>query len=241
MEADENACPVDVPGRQVVQTPILAGHVGDSTVEREPDLVGTEERVERGHERAAVARVCGRVLGEVRRRARGASSGRPPSAGCRRYLPEGIASVCRRGADSRASTSSRTSVEQVDQPCVPRGPCSALGQTPREHGAPRVRGRCSTASASQSVGSSPDARLRLVPARERRQVPASGGPDARKRAVEEPSEERAPPSARCARESGTFIGSSRQSLTTCDADEAAAARASALQGPWFICRLAERA
>src|SRR4051812_45734716 len=56
VETDEDACPVDVLDH-VVETLVVTGRAGDATVERERNLVGAEERIERLDDRGAVAGV----------------------------------------------------------------------------------------------------------------------------------------------------------------------------------------
>ena len=90
MEADEDACLVDVRD-DVVEAGVVAGRVGDAAVERERDVVGAEERVQRRDHRGAVAGVRGRVLGEVRRRPSGCQVGSATVAGLPSVSACGIA------------------------------------------------------------------------------------------------------------------------------------------------------
>ena len=67
VEADEDAGPVDV-FDDVIEPGVGAVRVGGAAVERDLDLVGAEEGVERGDDRGRVAGVGRRVFGEVRGR-----------------------------------------------------------------------------------------------------------------------------------------------------------------------------
>ena len=67
MEPDEDTGQVDVLD-DVLEAVVVPGGVGGAAVERERDLVGAEERIERRDDGGAVAGVRGRILGEVRRR-----------------------------------------------------------------------------------------------------------------------------------------------------------------------------
>ena len=85
VEADQDTRPVDVLDH-VVEAVVLACRPGDPAVERERDLVGAEERVQRLGHGGAVAGVRRRVLREVRRPAQ-----RPPArVGHRRRVAVGV-------------------------------------------------------------------------------------------------------------------------------------------------------
>ncbi len=122
---------------------VRVGHAGRPAVERERDLVGAEEGIERRDDGGAVAGVRGRVLGKFGVAPSGCQLGRRRCPGCRPCRPAGSPD---RGARTSSGTWRRSRRSSRRRRRRAPSPASARSARDRGHGHARGgAGRRSTA------------------------------------------------------------------------------------------------